>query len=297
NGKRIDLARNFRSREEVLDSANYIFRQLLDEQLGEIAYDQAAELIYGNRGYDEFPLQEPETELVLIDRDKDNEPEQEQAPDDGTAESFQDLEKAHLEARAYAQKIKQWIGKEGNTEPFLVVDKGTGQQRHVQYRDIVILMRSMTMAPTIVDELKKQGIPVYAELSVGYFEAIEIKIMMSLLKIIDNPRQDIPLASVLHSPIVGLNEDEMAKIRLVKRTGSFYEALVQFEKETTNETAEKVKRFLEMFEAFRFASREGALSELIWDIYGRTGYYDFVGGMPGGRQRQANLRALYDRAR
>src|SRR5699024_3982827 len=116
NGKRIDLARNFRSREEVLDSANYIFRQLLDEQLGEIAYDQAAELIYGNRGYDEFPLQEPETELVLIDRDKDNEPEQEQAPDDGTAESFQDLEKAHLEARAYAQKIKQWIGQEGNKE-------------------------------------------------------------------------------------------------------------------------------------------------------------------------------------
>src|SRR5690625_3873975 len=155
----------------------------------------------------------------------------------------------------------------------------------------------MTMAPTIVDELKKQGIPVYAELSVGYFEAIEIKIMMSLLKIIDNPRQDIPLASVLHSPIVGLNEDEMAKVRLVKRTGSFYEALIQFEKETTNETAEKVNRFLKMFETFRLASREGALSELIWDIYGQTGYYDFVGGMPGGRQRQANLRALYDRAR
>lgn len=293
SGRRIDLARNFRSREDVIAGANYIFRQVLDEELGEIAYDKEAELIYGNISYDDFPLSDPETELILIDREKGEEAE----PEDEEAENFQDLEKAQLEARTYAAKIKQWIGKEDDAEPFKVVDKETGHQRQAQYRDIVILMRSMTWAPTIVDELKKQGIPVYAEVATGYFEAIEIKIMISLLKVIDNPRQDIPLASVLRSPIVGMNEDELTKVRLENRLGSFYEALQSYEKVYTNETADKARFFLHKLEKFRDASHEGALSELIWEIYRETGYYDFVGGMPGGRQRQANLRALYDRAR
>src|SRR5690606_33981282 len=103
--------------------------------------------------------------------------------ENGESEDFRDLEKAQIEARSYADQIKNWIGKEG--KPFLVFDKETGSQRPAQYRDIVILLRSMTQAPVIVDELKKQGIPVYAEVSQGYFEAIEIKIMMSLLKVID----------------------------------------------------------------------------------------------------------------
>lgn len=293
SGRRIDLARNFRSREDVLGAANYIFRQVLDEELGEIAYDKQAELIYGNVSYDDFPLSDPETELILIDREKEEETKQ----GSEEAENFQDLEKAQLEARSYAAKIKQWIGKGNDTKPFEVVDKETGHMRQVQYRDIVILMRSMTWAPIIVDELKKQGIPVYAEVATGYFEAIEIKIMISLLKVIDNPRQDIPLASVLRSPIVGMNEDELTKVRLENRLGSFYEALQVYEKAHTNETADKAKFFLYKLEEFRRASHEGALSELIWEIYRETGYYDFVGGMPGGRQRQANLRALYDRAR
>ncbi|MHA6251666.1 helicase-exonuclease AddAB subunit AddA [Oceanobacillus sp. CAU 1775] len=292
-GVRIDLARNFRSREEVLVGANYIFRQVLDEGLGEISYDADAELIYGNKGYDDLPLKDAETELIIIDREK----AEEHLPEDEEMESFEDLEKAQVEARAYAEKIKQWIGKKDGKDGLTVIDKETGRQRPTQYRDIVILMRSMTWAPTIVDELKKQGIPVYAEVAVGYFEAIEIKIMMSFLKIIDNPRQDIPLASILRSPIVGFNEDELSRIRIKNRTGSFYEALKQYEKEETNEVADRIKDFLDKFEAFRVAAREGALSDLIWDIYRETGYYDFVGGMPGGRQRQANLRALYDRSR
>lgn len=155
----------------------------------------------------------------------------------------------------------------------------------------------MTWAPTIADELKKQGIPVYAELSAGYFEAIEVKIMISLLKVIDNPRQDIPLASVLRSPVVGLNEEELARVRLADRQHTYYEALLGFKRQNTDKTAAKVEGFLKQLENFRLAARQGALSDLIWDIYRKTGYYDFVGGMPGGRQRQANLRALYDRAR
>ncbi|MCM3399248.1 helicase-exonuclease AddAB subunit AddA [Oceanobacillus profundus] len=291
--KRIDLASNFRSREQVLIGANYIFRQILNEELGEIDYDQDAELIYGNKMYEDMPFDKPFPELLLIDRETG----EEHAEVSDEEEDFQDLEKAQLEARAYAEKIKTWIGTKEGTKPMQVVDKATQSQRDLQYRDIVILMRSMTWAPTIVDELKKQGIPVYAELSTGYFEAIEVKVMLSLLKAIDNPRQDIPLASVLKSPIVGLNEDELAAIRLAAKQDSFYEAVLTYSKQQTNETATKLNRFLEQLEQFRLASRQGALSELIWDIYRETGYYDFVGGMPGGRQRQANLRALYDRAR
>ncbi|PAV29247.1 helicase-exonuclease AddAB subunit AddA [Virgibacillus profundi] len=290
--KRIDLASNFRSREHVLTGANYIFRQILDEELGEINYDENAELIYGNKMYDDLPYTTPYPELLIIDREAPEEKE------DATTEeeNYQDLEKAQLEARAYAKKIKTWIGRK-DVSPLKVVDKATQTQRDLQYRDVVILMRSMTWAPTIVDELKKQGIPVYAELSTGYFEAIEVKIMISLLKVIDNPRQDIPLASVLRSPIVGLNEDDLASVRLAGKNESFYDAMKLFKKQNTNNAANQIANFLELLEQFRLASRQGALSELIWDIYRETGYYDFVGGMPGGRQRQANLRALYDRAR
>ncbi|WP_010650055.1 helicase-exonuclease AddAB subunit AddA [Oceanobacillus massiliensis] len=291
--KRIDLASNFRSREQVLSGANYIFRQLLDEELGEINYDSDAELIYGNKMYNEMPYDQPDPELLIIDREAGD--EREEASED--EENFQDLEKAQIEARAYAEKIKTWIGLKEESSPMQVVDKGTQAQRDLQYRDIVILMRSMTWAATIADELKKQGIPVYAELSTGYFEAIEVKVMISLLKVIDNPRQDIPMASVLKSPIVGLNEDELASIRLADKQNTFYEAATKYKKQHVNATADKVEQFLNQLNQFRLASRQGALSELIWDIYRETGYYDFVGGMPGGRQRQANLRALYDRAR
>lgn len=287
-GHRIDLARNFRSREQVLTGTNYIFRQILDEALGEINYDSDAELIYGNRMYDALEYAEPAPELLIID--------QEASQDSGTEEDEADLEKAELEARLYAEKIKTWIGLK-ETPPLQVVDKSTGKQRDIQYRDIVLLMRSMTWAPLIVEELKKQGIPVYAELSTGYFEAIEIKVLISFLKTIDNPRQDIPLASVLKSPIVGLNEEVLARIRLADQRGTFYDALRRFSEEQTDTAAQRVQTFLLQLEQFRSAAREGALSELIWNIYRETGYYDFVGGMPGGRQRQANLRALYDRAR
>lgn len=291
-GKRIDLASNFRSREHVLIGANYIFRQILDEDLGGIVYDNDAELIYANKMYEELPYPEPQPELLLIDREASDDQDHHA---DGN-EDYQDLEKAQLEARAYAEKVKTWIGQRKQS-PLQVFDKSSQTQRDIQYRDIVILLRSMTWAPIIVEELKKQGIPVYAELSTGYFEAMEVKIMLSFLKIIDNPLQDIPLASVLKSPIVGLNEEELARIRLAGRNDTYYEALLKFRQQDTTETAVKVTHFLEKFEELRVTARQGALSELIWKIYRETGYYDFVGGMPGGRQRQANLRALYDRAR
>src|SRR5690625_185432 len=291
-GKRIDLASNFRSREHVLIGANYIFRQIMDEELGGISYDEHAELIYANKMYEPLPFSSPEPELLIIDQEAKDEKRVVSEND----EDYQDLEKAQLEARAYAEKIKGWIGQK-DYQPLQVIDKTTQAQRDVQYRDIVILLRSMTWAPTIVDELKQQGIPVYAELSTGYFEAIEVRVMLNFLKILDNPMQDIPLAAVLKSPIVGLNEEDLARIRLADKNNHYYGALLKFRQQDTTETAAKITYFLKIFEELRQDARQGALSDLIWKIYRVTGYYDFVGGMPGGSQRQANLRALYDRAR
>lgn len=288
-GKRIDLAKNFRSREAVLTSTNFVFKQVMDESLGEIAYDDDAALVYGNFSYDEKPIDQPHTELILIDRDG-----KEEATDE-TGENIEDIEATRLEARLYAEKIKSWIGKK-KEKAFQVIDKETEQYRDVQYRDIVILLRSLTGAPTIVDEFKKQGIPVHAELRTGYFEAIEIQVMLNMLKVIDNPYQDIPLASVLRSPIVGLDEEILTNIRLQDNKGHFYDALKKYAG-LQEEASERVNHFLSQLDAFRKLAKEEGLSTLIWTIFERTGYYDFVGGIPGGRQRQANLRALYDRAR
>ena len=287
-GKRIDLARNFRSRKEVLSGANYLFKQIFDEQLGEIEYDEKAALVYGNKEYDAHHIDEPEVELSIIDRDANDE-------NPGEGESIENVEKMQLEARLYAEKINRWIGKKDQA-PVQVIDKATNQKRDIQYRDIVILQRSLTGVPVIVDELKKQGIPVHAELRTGYFVAIEIQVMINMLKVIDNPYQDIPLASVLRSPIVGLDEEQLAQIRLAKKRAPFYNALQEYVKNDT-ELSRLLQLFLTQLEQFRSLAKEGALSELIWEIYRKTGYFDFVGGIPGGKQRQANLRALYDRAR
>ncbi|HLR22134.1 MAG TPA: helicase-exonuclease AddAB subunit AddA [Pseudogracilibacillus sp.] len=287
-GIKIDLAKNFRSRKDVLSGANYVFRQIFDETLGEIDYDEKSELIYGNLGYEDFPLDDHEVELSVIDKSEDPEEKQEHQ-----GESLDDLHNTQLEARAYTEKIKEWIGQK-DKPPLKVIDKKTNQKRDIQYRDIVILKRSMTNSSVIMDEFKKQGIPVYAEMRTGYFAAIEVQIMINLLKIIDNPHQDIPIASVLKSPIVGLSEDELAQIRLTKSHVSYFSALKAY---VEKEQVPKLNHFLNQLTSFQILAKEGALSELIWHIYTVTGYYDFVGGIPGGRQRQANLRALYDRAR
>lgn len=283
-GLRIDLARNFRSRSNILQSANYLFKQVFDEEVGDIAYDEKAALIYGNKGYDDLPFTDPSVEVVLIDKEAEA----------NTEEETEDLIGTEMEARMYARKIRKWIGKDGDA-PLQVFDKQANQQRDIQYRDIVILLRSLTGLSTIMEILKQEGIPVYAELKTGYFEAIEIQVMLNYLKIIDNPYQDIPLASVLRSPIVQLNEEELAQIRLQEKGGEFYDALQKAANESST-LGRKVTVFLSQLEGFRHVAREGALSALIWEIYQSTGYYDFVGGIPGGKQRQANLRALYDRA-
>ncbi|MBP3038680.1 helicase-exonuclease AddAB subunit AddA [Bacillaceae bacterium Marseille-Q3522] len=287
-GLKIDLARNFRSRKEILDGTNFVFKQIMDEKIGEIDYNPAAELVKGAA----YPEDQPyPVELFLIDQKREEAEEKEEPGFDRS-----DLEQSQLESRVIADKINALIA--GRAE---VYEAKIQACRTIKYRDIVILLRSMTWAPEMIEELKKQGIPVYANLATGYFAATEVAIMLSLLKIIDNPFQDIPLAAVLRSPIVGLNEEELAKLRIYQKKGAFFEAMTAFCKESPAEQMEgiyrKVYPFYQLLQDWRVCARQGALSALIWQIYQDTRFYDFVGGIPGGKQRQANLRALYDRAR
>ncbi|MFA9560261.1 helicase-exonuclease AddAB subunit AddA [Evansella sp. AB-rgal1] len=288
DGWRIDLAKNFRSRCEVLDATNYVFRQIMDETVGEISYDEDAELRLGNRDYpDQSGL---EAEVAIINKGT---PLEVQDPTDDQLPLEEDLETSQMETRYIIKQIKKLIQQQHK-----VYDKDVKTTRPVMYRDIVILMRSMPWAATMMDECKKEGIPIYADLSTGYFDAVEVRVMMSLLKVVDNPYQDIPLASVLRSPIYGFNEQQLAHVRIIDRHGSYYDALKKSAEQSPDvEIKEKASHFIEHLERWRSRARTSALSQLIWEIYGETRYFDYVGGMSGGKQRQANLRALYDRAR
>ncbi|MGW7158215.1 helicase-exonuclease AddAB subunit AddA [Paenibacillus taichungensis] len=389
-GRRIDLARNFRSRAEVVHSVNMLFKQLMNEGVAEIAYDERAQLAYGATFPAETLGDEAYTpELMLIDRQGGGPDLTESTDENGDAlpsaelESAE-LETAQLEARAMARRIREMVG--DTDKPALnVYDKALKSMRPARYGDIVILLRSALMwAPLMIEEFRQQGIPAGGEQSKGYFQATEVEVMLSLLQIVDNPRQDIPLASVLRSPIVGLDEEELAQIRLGDKRQSFYDAVVsatgafnsslnvvgqhgekvsnpdssaiqlqwpevwsemeQGQREsavsaeadvierihessvhadtdelldagidasmggrisddadrdngTSTELQQKLIRFMRQLEQWRLEARQGSLSELIWRMYRETGYLDWVGGLPGGIQRQSNLKALYDRAR
>ncbi|GGE72636.1 helicase-exonuclease AddAB subunit AddA [Priestia taiwanensis] len=284
SGLRIDLSQNFRSRAEVLDATNFIFKQIMGERVGEIMYDNDAELKLG-ANYPESDR--TAAEFIVINKNGGEEESNEGEFD------FGDLETSQLEARLIASKIKEMVANE-----YEVFDRDRNVMRKVMYRDFVILLRSMPWAPQMMEEFKIQGIPVYAELAKGYFEAIEVAIMLNLLRIVDNPLQDIEFVSVLRSPIVSVTDEELALLRIEQKQGSFYEVVKNYMaggKDTA--LKEKLAHFYHQLQAWRDVARNSALSDLIWKIYRDTGYFDFVGGMPGGKQRQANLRVLYDRAR
>ncbi|MBC1743227.1 helicase-exonuclease AddAB subunit AddA [Listeria welshimeri] len=280
-GIRIDLSQNFRSRKEVLDATNFIFHQLMDKHVAEIDYDEAAELALGAN----FPKSNHmATELLLIDmKSNENESEDELSP--------QELQKNQVEARAIATKIREMIDNK-----FPIYDKKLQQNRSIQYRDIVILSRAMTSAPDMEEAMKVQDIPFYVSNNSGYFETTEVATMIALLKVIDNPYQDIPLAAVLRSPIVGLNEEELGQIRMAKKKGYFFDALLAYKDITVSAAADRISDFITQLNNWRELSIRENLTALIWQIYQETNFYEFVGGLPGGKQRQANLRALYDRA-
>lgn len=313
-GVRIDLARNFRSRQEVVDGVNDVFRAIMREKAAEMDYDERAELVCGAT----YPAsdeggspQRYAVEFAVLDRGTGDDGEKGDDSGDKEAgsdeespvENAEELQTVQLEARWIASRIMKLKGfaAEGEAEePFLVYDGKKGRKRPLAWRDIVILLRAdKQWAPVIIEELQQQGIPAYAELSSGYFEATEVETMLSLLRVIDNPYQDIPLAGALRSPIAGLSAEELSLIRIAGGRVPFFEAVRAAADDETvpADTRGKLMRFLDALEEWRGEARQGSLADLIWRLYRETGYYDLAGGMTGGLQRQANLRALHDRAR
>lgn len=312
-GKRIDLAANFRSRQEVVRAVNFLFRQIMTRGVGEIGYDPSAELIFRAEYYPDVESDALDVEVHLIEQDG---PEQEEAgawnegensmeegAEDATAVSGEgeEVSVAQLEARLIANRIRQWMEPGEGGKRLLVYDTKEKALRPVEYRDIVILLRATAnWAQPMMEELRAAGIPVHAEQGEGYFSTTEIELMLSLLRVIDNPLQDIPLAAVLRSPLVGLDENNLASIRLHVPQGSFHEAFFRFLREGNEETypwLRRIRAFWERVEKWRVISRQRSLTELLTVIYRETGYAEFVACLENGAQRQANLQALYDRAR
>jgi len=315
--RKISLAKNFRSRPEVIDGVNFVFRQLMTPVLGEIGYDGAAELVCGrggssegqgregtaielhllertvtgSAGEEDFPERE-EPGPAMADAESDSGDSDSMADDQEGEYSEADLTVAQREAQLTAGRIRQLMDP---AQPFRIGDGDAC--RPVRYRDMVILLRAAKgWAETFSQELQLAGIPVYADSAGGYFEAAEVENMLSLLRIVDNPRQDIFLAGVLRSPLADFTLEDLTRLRLHSQGGDLFQALLDWPEETT-ELASKVQGFLARLEDWRTQARRGRLADLIWAVYRDTGYFAFVGAMPGGGQRQANLRALYDRAR
>jgi len=308
--RRIDLTRNFRSRQGVVDAVNFVFRQLMTPAVSKLAYDSSAELVCG-AGYPPVSGGRPEAyeavELHIIERGgHDDSPgindfhqnEPGNGGGDEQEEPEEDLDAVQMEARLIASRIKEIVdGSPGKGPGLLIYDNDRKAYRAATYRDIAVLMRATTgYANSFLEEFRQAGVPAYAELATGYFDTTEVETILSLLKVIDNPRQDVPLAGVLRSPVVGLKAGELAEIRLSLRQGDFFDAVVAAAALQQGELSKRLAVFLEKLERWRTAARQGTLADLIWTLYRETGYYDFVGGLPGGEQRQANLRALHQRA-
>ncbi|MBU3142633.1 helicase-exonuclease AddAB subunit AddA [Clostridium sp. CF012] len=313
--RKITLYKNFRSREPVINAVNYIFKGIMCKNIGDLDYTDEEAL---NLGAFFEELKEPgvaggPVELHLIEKEvmditQENEDSEEENGSEGEELVKSSEEETptniQLEARIVAKRIKELMLHEGD-QAFKIYDKNIKNYRNVDYKDIVILLRATSnWAPSFLEELKLVGIPVYADTGTGYFNTLEIQIIMSLLQIIDNPRQDIPMLSVLRSPIGGFTPEELVDIRIGQREISFYEAMLNYihdeetkHKEENASITQKLTKFLERLNHFRRICKYMPIDEFIWYLYTDTGYYGYIGAMPGGIQRQANLRVLFQRAR
>lgn len=289
--QRIDLHKNFRSRKEVLDSVNQLFFQLMASDLGGIDYDEQAALYVG-ASYPESDQLDNATEVLVIDNDVDSLAEV--SPEDREGKhalrGLKKLTDKELEARAVAVRIRELM------KTHQVTDKETGELRAVRYSDIVILTRSTQGVTDVFSEiLSREGIPTYTGSREGYFATQEIGIVLDYLRVLDNMRQDIPLAAVLTSPIGGVTEEELAWMKSKYLDVPFWKAVTSYVEESTEEDA--IVKCMKQIDAFRKIVPYTSIHELLWKILDETGYEDYVSAMPGGEQRKANLKMLVQKAR
>lgn len=306
--RKILLFKNFRSRKEVVDAVNFIFKQIMSVSVGELDYTDTEALNPGaifqeNDREDRTIGGEAELHLIQTGGREDvaameNEAEEGQEEAAEGSEDEEMLDNVQCEARLVAHRILELVMPDEKGKQFCVFDKAKKEYRKVEFRDIVILLRTTrNWSDVFVDELSMMGIPAFADTGTGFFKTIEVQVILSLLQIIDNPLQDIPLLSVLRSPIVAFTTDELAELRLADRKASLFDALKKMVKGGLGSTEKKTVVFLDNLQKWREMSLYMSTDQLLWQLYNDTGYYGMVGAMPAGEQRQANLRILFDRAR
>ena len=276
----IDLGRNFRSVPVVLDAVNAVFSRAMTAEAAGMDYGEREKLYAGRQAPDDERWIGGPVEVDIVPTPSDEE-------DDDGSTAFE------KECRFIAGRIGELLAsgrmaarKDGTLEP-------------LSYRHIVVLLRSMAgKADVLIQALQEGGIPSYAEQSGGYFAAVEVQVMLALLRCIDNPEQDLAMAAVLRSPLVGLDETALAGVRLAG-DGTLWQSLPAFVASLPDGVDEKedLQQFMAAFDSWRTYSRRHGVAELLQRLYDDTAYVDFVGAMPGGDVRQANLKALYDRAR
>lgn len=276
----IDLGRNFRSVPVVLDAVNAVFSRAMTAEAAGMDYGEREKLYAGRQAPDDERWIGGPVEVDIVPTPSDEE-------DDDGSTAFE------KECRFIAGRIGELLAsgrmaarKDSTLEP-------------LSYRHIVVLLRSMAgKADVLIQALQEGGIPSYAEQSGGYFAAVEVQVMLALLRCIDNPEQDLAMAAVLRSPLVGLDETALAGVRLAG-DGTLWQNLPAFVASLPDGVDEKedLQQFMAAFDSWRTYSRRHGVAELLQRLYDDTAYVDFVGAMPGGDVRQANLKALYDRAR
>ena len=299
-GRKIQLFKNFRSRDNVLDFTNLIFKDIMSQKLGEVDYTEDEYLNFGAEDYKKIN-QNLKTEIDIIDVKPTDETEEylsnkysENIGDnEESEEELEHLENIEIEAKHVARKIKNLIDSK-----YQVYDRKKETFRNITYKDIAILLRSTKDKASIYEqELIKLDMPVFADSNQEYLDSIEIQTIMSLLKIIDNPMQDIPLVTVLRSNIGKFTDNELVEIRLSDKYDNFYNCMQKAKVDVNSQLKEKIEKFLNQIDLWRKEQEYLSLDELIWKIYSDTGYYNYVGLMPNGNLRQANLKMLFERAK
>ena len=284
--RRIDLAKNFRSHENILTTTNFIFYQIMTQEAAELDYGEKESLIPG-RIVEDAPSDwvGGAVELHLLDTSDTNRSDE----SDGDSETAGDEpENNERELDFIIQKIKELHASKKQ------VQNADGSFRQIQWRDFAILRRSLAGWGTrAVAAMRQAGIPAVVNERDGYFEAQEIQLLLSLLQIIDNPEQDLPMAAVLHSGLVGLDANELGALRLTG-DGSLWSVMPLYAERAQDE---QLLQFIAHIERWRTLSRRHGVADLLWDIYEILDYVNYVGAMPNGLVRRANVMALYERAK
>lgn len=281
-GRRIDLSRNFRSTGQVLDAANAVFRQIMQKDASELNYGEDEELRPGRTG--EHPPKDwigGPTDIELIDLSDTGEQSQEDAAD---------MENIDYEARLTAMRIRQMVSDQ------VKIRRKDGSYTPVRYSDIAILMRAVSNKATrFTDVFRQEDIPLASAVQDDFLSSPEVQYLWALLKILDNPRQDLPMTAVLRSPFADLKEKDLARLRLAD-PDCLWDALCHLPAALSPQGADSCRTFLAQYAKWRKLARKDSVSALLRTIFADTGLTARTGGLPEGSWKQMNLRAFYEAA-